>query len=228
MNSLQNPWDLLGEKTFNTHLKAGKIDPAAADNILIAWPSLLKLIAKEYPDPKNSRVLDFGCGTGGFCNKLDSLGFDVTGVDPSIEMTNIAKQHSPSAIKYIRGDQSKLSSLGTFHIITSIMTLPFIKNINETFNSISKALKANGVFIFASFNPQWVKACLNSHVAFTDFDSIENPKNGWKTFSDGIKIPVYIRNSNEYDDLAKKNGLTKITEEYPPYNEEFKKYIKRY
>ncbi len=226
MNLPQNPWDILAKKTFNTNWDTASIDPRAADNIIIAWPAILNVISKEFPETQGIKVLDFGCGTGGFCTKLSSLGFAVTGIDPSVEMINTAKHHSPPSIKYIVSDQKIIPSLGTFHIITSIMTLPFIENIEETFAFISKALNPGGLFLSAVFNPDWVKACLKLKVAFTDFDSIENPKNGWKTFSDGIKIPVYIRNAGEYDALAKKNGLKKILEEYPPYSEKFKKYIK--
>src|SRR3989344_2898206 len=116
MSPPQNPWDLLSKKTFNTHRKDGQIDPAAADNILIAWPVILKEISQEYPNPKDIKVLDFGCGTGGFCNKLNSLGFNITGIDPSIEMINTARKHSPSSIHYLLGNQRLLPTLDTFHI----------------------------------------------------------------------------------------------------------------
>lgn len=219
MTSIQNPWDILGSK-FNIHLKKGQIDPRVADNILIAWPSILKLITQEYPNPKRIKVLDFGCGTGGFCRRLNQLGYTVTGIDQSNEMIKTAIAHSPSAIKYILGNQSKFQTLETFDIITSIMTTPFIEELDNVIKSLASKLNQNGIIIIADFNKDWVKECLKIPVSFADFDSNDNPNKGQKTFGD-IKIPVFIRDSKEYDNVAKQNGLGKIFEDYPPFTEEF-------
>lgn len=220
----QNPWDVLGRKNFNTHLKENEIDPRAADNILIAWPSILKELLSEYKQAKNIKVLDFGCGTGGFCNKLNRLGFNVTGIDPSREMLKTARHNSPKSIRYIKGDQKNLSSLESFHIITSIMTFPFIDNFKDAFKRLVKKLKPNGLIILADFNRAWVKVCLSNKVSFANFDSNKDPKKGGKVFGD-IRIPVFIRSAKEYDEIAKLNGLTKIFEDCPPFTKTF---IKQY
>lgn len=219
MNSTINPWDILGNK-FNTHQKKGYIDPRVADNVLIAWPSILKVIIKEYPNPRGIKVLDFGCGTGGFCNKLSEMGFDVVGLDPSEEMIKTAKQNSPQSIQYVIGDKSKISSLGKVDVIVTIMTFPFIEDIKTAYRLIIENLHPNGLLVIADFNKDWVKECLKVKVSFAAFDSDENPNRGWKTFGD-IKIPVFIRDSKEYDQLAKQNGLMKLKEEYPPFTKEF-------
>src|SRR5260221_4595858 len=112
-----NPWDILGQKTFNTQIKEGDIDPRFTDNILIAWPPILELLQAKYPAAKTITVLDFGCGAGGFCNKLDSLGFQVTGIDPSIGMIKSAKKQSSPAITYILGDQQRIPSNNSFQVI---------------------------------------------------------------------------------------------------------------
>lgn len=220
MNQYQNPWDILIKKDFNTYLKEGEVDPRAADNILIAWPPILRLITQRYPYPKGIKILDFGCGSGGFCNKLNQLGFGVTGIDSSNEMINTAKRNSSQIIGYVLGDETLVSSLGLFDVIVSIMTFPFIKDINRTLNLLLKSLKPNGLLVFSDFNQEWVKACLKTVVSFADFDSKEDPKTGWKTFGE-IKIPVYIRTSEDYATLTKQNGLTKIFEAYPPFTKEF-------
>ena len=218
MNKNANPWDELGKKTFNTH-RSDEIDPQAADNILIAWPSLLKLITREFPNSKNISVLDFGCGTGAFCTKLDQMGYKVTGIDPSREMVKIARANSSKSIKYILGDKAKLPK-NKFQIITSIMTLPFIEDIGDTIETLVNHLNTGGIFVFADFNKEWVKECLKKRVSFSDFDSLEDPNKGLKTFGD-IKVPVYIRKSEEYERIARNNNLSKILEEYPPFTQNF-------
>jgi len=43
-----------------------------------------------------ARVLDVGCGTGEFVNRLSQLGFDVVGLDESAQNINVAIQQAPS------------------------------------------------------------------------------------------------------------------------------------
>lgn len=220
MTSNQNVWDILGKSSFNTHVKEDEIDPRVADNILIAWPPIISLIQSQYPATKEINILDFGCGTGGFCNKLFKLGYKVTGIDPSEEMINTAKHNTSSEISYNIGNETTVSPLGKFQIITSIMTLQFIDNLTSVFQTLSNSLLSGGLLIIVDFNKDWVKECIKVPISFADFDSNENPKNGWKTFGE-IRTPVFIRESKEYDQLATNNGLKKILEVKPPFTAKF-------
>lgn len=220
MTSNRNIWDILGKSSFNTHVKEDEIDPRAADNILIAWPPILKLILSEFTPNKVIKVLDYGCGTGGFCNKLNKLGYEVMGIDTSEEMVNVAKNNSPQEIQYMKGDHTIISQLNKFNIVTTIMTLQFIERIDDVFETLSNSLVRGGILIVVDFNKEHVKECLKSKISFADFDSMENPKKGWKTFGE-IKTPVFIRTAEEYEVIAKKNKLEKILEAYPPFTKEF-------
>lgn len=215
-----NPWDILAKNTFNSQKNEEHIDPRAADNILLAWPPILKTLSKYFPDSKNVNILDFGCGTGGFCMKLAHLGFTVTGIDPSSGMINAAKQISSSNITYIHGGQEKLNQEEIYNAIVSIMTFPFIENIEETFEIFNNSIKKNGLIILAAFNPEWVKTCLQKNVFFANFDSPKNPRRGWKTF-ENFKIPVYIRSEEEYCNIAKSLAMSKILELKPQFTKEF-------
>ena len=216
----QNVWDVLGKSSFNTHVKEDEIDPRAADNILIAWPPILKLIQSQFPPSKKTIILDYGCGTGGFCNKIHNLRYKVTGVDLSEEMIYTAKHNTSTEISYNIGNDTIVSSLGKFQIITSIMTLQFIENLTSVFQTLSNSLLPGGLLIIVDFNKEWVKECLKIPISFADFDSDENPKNGWKTFGE-IRTPVYIRELKDYEQLAKENNLKKILEVKPPFTNEF-------
>lgn len=221
-----NPWDILSSN-FNTHLKESEIDPAAADNIVISWPPIFKCIRQQYEAVSSVRILDFGCGTGGFSKELTQLGFDVVGVDSSQKMISIARKYSSKNIKFIVGDHKVLSSLGKFHIIVSQMTLQFIKEIDTTISQLASSLKDNGLLIFSVFNIEWVIACLkaNTPFSFSGFVSVESPTTGFIEFKRGIKVPVYNKTVQEYDRKITKHGLKKIMEEYPPFTHEF---IKKY
>lgn len=202
----KNPWDLLSNY-FDPNKSDSKIPSGVADNILIAWPVILLFIKKYFPKPNNEKALDYGCGTGGFANKLCQLGFNATGMDTSSEMISKAKKAHGNMAKFLVGNTSLLDDFGPFNLITSIMTLQFIKKIDRTISDLSKSLKLNGLLIFAVHNPEY-----------------KNPKyikDKALKLGNGITIPIYIRTANEYNKLAIKYGLEPILEEYPPFSEEF-------
>src|SRR5690242_2628343 len=130
MVSMSNPWDTLSS-TFDIKKDEEEISSLVADNMLIAWPVVLAFLKKNAPKGKKLHVAEYGCGGGGFANKLNSLGYQVTGIDSSTEMVNIANASYGSQIKFLVGDSSLLQNLGSFSIITSIMTLPFIEDIEK-------------------------------------------------------------------------------------------------
>ncbi|OGG26271.1 hypothetical protein A2960_04825 [Candidatus Gottesmanbacteria bacterium RIFCSPLOWO2_01_FULL_39_12b] len=217
--SSTNDWDRLSNyfDTSKNDIKSG-----AADNMMIAWPVILNFIQKYAPRNENIKVLDYGCGGGGFSNKLFSLGFDVTGVDLSSEMIAIAKKNYGEKVKFITGNSNILTSLGKFDIITSIMTLQFIKNVADTIDNFSKVLYKSNLLVFAVFNPAYVVEGIKIKRGFTDFDSDTNPKEGEKLFNDGsIRIPVYIRTAYEYNAIAEKYGFKNVLEEYPEFTREY-------
>lgn len=220
MNSVQNVWNLLAKSSFDTHIKGDLVDPRSADNILIAWPPIVHLIQTTFPSLKEIRILDFGCGTGGFCLKLNNLGYKVTGIDSSKEMIDIAKRNLPESVTLLLGDQSSIPVCGQFNVIVSIMTLQFIENLTNIFHILINALLPGGLLIIADFNKEWVKECLKIPISFRDFDSNINPHKGWKTFG-ALKTPVYIREAEEYDLFANHNSLDKILEVRPPFSDEF-------
>lgn len=221
---MKNPWDELSQKSFNTYVADSQIDPKVADNILIAWPPILNTIKANFPNPKKLTALDYGCGSGAFCMELNKLGFTVDGIDTSVGMIAEANKNSPYSIGFYLCDSDSLAKEPHYEVITSIMTLQFIENIEPTLDRLVAALQKDGIILFADFNQEWVKECLNKGISFSDFDSQENPVKGKITFNE-IKIPVFIRDAQFYDNYFLKKGFEKILAEKPPFTEEF---IKKY
>ena len=60
------------------------------------WRLGYPLVAKLMGDVTGKLVLDFGCGTGTFSRFLQSKGANVTGVDVSGNMIEVAKRNSSS------------------------------------------------------------------------------------------------------------------------------------
>lgn len=216
---MNNPWDALSS-TFDTKKDEEEISSHAADNILIAWPVVLDFIKKYAPEEKGLRVLEYGCGGGGFAKKLNTLGYQVTGVDSSAEMIKVANTAYGSHIKFMVGDSSLLHTFNPFSIITSIMTLQFIENVEKVIDDFSKNLTSDGILVFAVHNPEHVKEYLQAKILFEDFNSNEQPETGYLNLS-GNKIPIFIRTAKEYNQLLKSKGFELILEAYPPFTEEF-------
>ncbi len=78
-------WDKLAQR-FNLHSGDEKpLHPDSAVNVYVGWPVFLDYINKQsqIANKKSLRVLDYGCGTGGFCKKLHEIGHQVVGIDIS-------------------------------------------------------------------------------------------------------------------------------------------------
>jgi SAM-dependent methyltransferase len=219
---MNNPWDSLAP-IYATVKSDSDITTNNADNILIAWPVILDFIKKFEPKEKKLSVLDYGCGTGNFAYKLYKLGYNVTGIDSSKEMIEMAKE-AFSNIPFIFGDSLILSHQNRFSIITSIMTFQFIENIECTFKDIANAMRPGGLFVFSVFNPAFIKKSLRTKIFFEDFDSFERPKVGIFNLN-GNKLSVFIRTAQEYNQMLKKLNFEPLLESYPFFTEEFlKKY----
>ncbi len=174
-----NIWDKLAPY-FDTHKNPEEIPTGAADNILIAWPPILEVINSNIDNPKNMNVVDLGCGGGAFCKKLHELGFKVTGIDPSPKMIAVARQNCPKDMQFVIGNSSKLLELNSKDAaITSIMALPFEKELQNTASNILTVLNNNGIVVFAVFNPDFVASCLKINVLFLGFEDQEHPSNGF-------------------------------------------------
>ncbi|MEA3357029.1 MAG: methyltransferase domain-containing protein [Patescibacteria group bacterium] len=219
-----NQWDVISN-FFDVRVKDDKVQGGAMDNILIAWPPIVHYINKYFPQINELDALDFGCGVGEFCYKLDQMGFNVTGIDSSGRMIKKASSYLPKKINLIKGNSNILSPTHKYDVIASIQTVQFIRNIKKTLSNLDKTLKRNGLMIFTTFNPKFVKNCIRDNVLLVDFDSDTNPKKGFFCLGDEIRIPTYIRTAEEYENMLTDIGYKKVFEDYPPFTKEFlKKY----
>jgi SAM-dependent methyltransferase len=102
--------------------------------------------------PKN--ILELGCGTGNYTKILLSRGYEVTGVDISGEMLEIASEKCSA--KFIKGDIRTIKIGDKFDCCLAIFAvMGYItknRDIIKTLVNIRKHLKPNGIFIFDVWN----------------------------------------------------------------------------
>ena len=85
-----------------------------------------------------SNVLELGCGTGRICRNLSQSGYDVTGIDLSPEMLQLAAKQDVNSSRYICMDMCQMAFCHQFdHIIIPYNTL----NLLQTESQILKCLK---------------------------------------------------------------------------------------
>lgn len=108
--------------------------------------------------PQRQRILDLGCGTGLLCNAYAANNHDVTGVDPSPAMLEVArrKPHGDK-IEWVQSFAQTYQSDKLFDLI--IMTGHAFQvllediDILETFSTMRKHLQPGGSVVFESRNP---------------------------------------------------------------------------
>lgn len=206
----EKPWNQIS-KFYDTY--QNDIWYGAADNIETAWPVMLDAINKYFPHPAGHRALDFGCGAGMFCKKLEELGFDVTGMDLSPEMVAIGIHNLDPKIDLKVGDTDSALKLAQetskFDLVTSIMVLQFIEDTK--LSELADAVKQNGYLMLVNHNPERLQ---------------EKGVSGTLPLADtDVRVPIYQRTSQNYDELLERFGFKRVLEEYVKQGEEFlKKY----
>ncbi len=100
-------------------------------------------------------VLDLGCGTGTLTEALAKKGYDMIGIDASLEMLEIATEKhlaSGSSTLYLLQDMRHFELYGTVKAIISICdSINYILTVEEliqVFSLVNNYLDPKGIFLF--------------------------------------------------------------------------------
>ncbi|MFT9598137.1 class I SAM-dependent methyltransferase [Mesobacillus sp.] len=100
---------------------------------------------------KGEKALDLGCGTGIYSIWLARMGLNVSGVDISSNMLEIAKEKTIASslnIDYVQSDIQKLPfDDETFDLIVANIVLEFVKDPEAVVNEAIRVLKKGGRFV---------------------------------------------------------------------------------
>ena len=109
--------------------------------------------------PENATILDLACGKGRHSVHLNSLGYDITGLDLSEESINYAKQFENETLHFDVHDMSKPYHKqfdAVFNLFTSFGYFEDeIDNLN-TIKAIKSNLKSNGIGVIDFMNVNYV------------------------------------------------------------------------
>jgi len=121
----------------------------------------LKEVLKFLSRVSDKKVLDVGCGKGKISRKLKDLGFDVIGIEPSIELIKIARKNNPD-IKFIQASATNLPfEKETFDFLICIEVLEHIPDTKKAIKEMIRVLKLNGKVLIIdknilSLNPDYL------------------------------------------------------------------------
>ncbi|MCF6768043.1 bifunctional 2-polyprenyl-6-hydroxyphenol methylase/3-demethylubiquinol 3-O-methyltransferase UbiG [Thiotrichales bacterium 19S11-10] len=112
---------------------------------------------KRQVDLNNKQVLDVGCGGGILSEAIAALGANVTGLDLSEELIQVAKEHSCKSnlnIDYICQSVESLAKekLQTFDVITSLEMLEHVPDPQTVIRACADLLKPGGYAFFSTLN----------------------------------------------------------------------------
>jgi SAM-dependent methyltransferase len=106
-------------------------------------------------DARPQTVLDIACGEGTFAVAMAKQGFQVTGVDQSPQMLQLARERAEREnvdVEFLLQDMRSLSFEGSFALVTcwfdSLNYLLELEDLEKTFAGVCRALKKAGLFIF--------------------------------------------------------------------------------
>lgn len=121
------------------------------------WARFIDRLAIEHYGSRPKLGLDLGCGTGSMTLALTSLGYDMTGVDISPEMLDIARERAEALrvsdkILWLLQDMTDFELYGTVDIavscLDSINHLSGRGEVDRCFSLVHNYLSPDGIFIF--------------------------------------------------------------------------------
>jgi 2-polyprenyl-6-hydroxyphenyl methylase/3-demethylubiquinone-9 3-methyltransferase len=119
-------------------------------------PYFKRILGKLQIDPLSSRALDVGCGGGLLTEELASMGFTVTGIDPSARSLEIARAHAAQLslpIDYRQGYGHDIPFENeSFEVVFCCDVLEHVTDWDGVIRDISRVLQRGGVFMYDTIN----------------------------------------------------------------------------
>lgn len=137
------------KRNTNHNTIASMYDSKGTERHDIALECLDELLLQHIP--KDSHIIDIGCGTGQMAQRLLKRGYKVTGLDPSEGMLQCARKNALGA-EFILEDARFFKLSPTFHAaIATDVVFNYILSIQELVDALQNvynSLLQKGIFAF--------------------------------------------------------------------------------
>ena len=119
------------------------------------WADFIEKILEKECGSRPQLVLDLGCGTGKMTLELASRGYDMTGIDCSPEMLDIARENAEADghdVLWLCQDMREFELYGTVDAavccLDCINHLETVDDLEKCFKLVHNYLIPDGIFIF--------------------------------------------------------------------------------
>lgn len=151
-------------------------------------PATLSLL----PGVEGKRVLDAGCGPGAYAAWLVDHGAQVTAIDASPKMVELARQRLGARVDVHLADLSKRLDFledASFDIVLSPLVLDYIEDWTGVLGEFHRVLRAPGHLIFSTEHPfEKARRSLEGNYFATELLHYT-----WRGFGAPVDMPSYRR-----------------------------------
>lgn len=122
-----------------------------------------RIVKERFQDLSGQKILDLGCGYGYYTDYFAGIGADVSGVDGSDKMIEIARSYYPDCSFAVCDITEKLPfSDNSFDLIFCNQVLMDVEDVESVFSECYRILKTHGIFYYSIVHPafydcHWVK-----------------------------------------------------------------------
>jgi len=106
------------------------------------------------------RLLDVGCGTGHWSSFFATMGYQVTGIDISLEMIAVARTAVPGCAFDVADACNLPFGDGAFDVVASMALLEFVSDPTAVVREMARCTKSGGSLLIGTLNRL---APLNQH-----------------------------------------------------------------
>jgi SAM-dependent methyltransferase len=133
-------------------------DDAQNALLLAEEPPLRELLERL----KKGRVLDAACGTGRHTAFLVERGHDVTGLDATPAMLDLAKERVPEA-RFVRGDLRRMPfASDSFDAVLCALALTHLPTLQPALGELARVVRPGGDVVLSDIHP--IAAATGAHV----------------------------------------------------------------
>ena len=112
-------------------------------NEYLEMPATLKVLGNV----KGKNVLDYGCGSGIYTERLRRKDAKVKGFDISKKMLDIARKNNPG-VEFKQGSGYNIPFREKFDIVLAPLVIHYMKDWDKVFKEVKRVLNKGGLFIF--------------------------------------------------------------------------------
>jgi 2-polyprenyl-3-methyl-5-hydroxy-6-metoxy-1,4-benzoquinol methylase/8-oxo-dGTP pyrophosphatase MutT (NUDIX family) len=169
---------------------------------------------------EGKRILDLGCGEGGYARELNRRGAHATGVDGSERLIEVARQRAHAEgvkVRYLHANASALNGIESswFNVVVASMSLMDVENYEAAIREVCRVLCGGGELVMSITHPcfsapvsEWIRDGDGGLQAFAVDRYFERV--AWETMiTPAFRVPVLRRHRplEDYMLAPLENGL---------------------